>query len=149
MRVSNKRLALNLSPAGTICLPLPWHLLLNHKGTEEPELVFVRCLLAAEYPTYHRNTFWTHFRISEDVSARSAPEKVPLQVEFEQRKFPSLVLSCPAFQLFGSGPVPCLHPSKLTTMLIIILPCFCIVLRTFQSILMHIILFATETRENR
>lgn len=149
MGVSSKRQALNLSPAGTICLPLPLHLLLNHKGTEEPELVFVQCLLAAECPTYLLNAFLDPLPHLRGFQCQVCSKKVPLQVEFEQRKFPSLVLSCPAFQLFGSVPGPCLHPFKLTTMLIIILPYFCIVLCTFQSILMYIILFATATREKR
>lgn len=145
---SDTHLALNLSPAATISLPLPP--LMKHKGTEEPGLVLVQGLLAAECLPAFLTLSWTHFSISEDTSARSAPKKVPLREELEQRKFPSLVLSSPAFQLFGSGPVPCLHPSKLKTMSIIIHSCFGIVsLCTFQSILMHIILFDTETREKR
>ena len=133
-------LALNLN------LALPLHPSLDHRRSEESGWVFLQCLLAAECPTCPRNTFLELCQHSEDFSARSAPKKVPLQEEFEQRKFPFLVLRFPAFQLFGFQPVPCLHPSTLTTMLIITLSCLFMGLCTFQGLFMLVILFDTETQ---
>lgn len=133
------QLALNLN------LSLPLHPLLDHRS-EEPGWVFLQCLLAAGCPTCPRNTFLDLCQPSEDFSARSAPKKVPLQEEFEQRKFPFLVLISPAFQLFGFRPVPCLHPSTLTTMLIITLSCLFMGLCAFQGLFMLVDLFDTETQ---
>lgn len=128
--------------------PNSLHPLLDHKGTEKPGMVFLQCLWLLNALPTPSTLSWTHFSISEESTARSAPKKVPLQEDFEQRKFPSLVLRFPAFQLFGSQPGPCLHLSKPTALLVIIFPCFCVVLCTFQSIFMHA-LFDTHGHPGR